>query len=413
VTGPCSDSGGTFGPDPAYRKLTLRSLTRLGNDGTSALPSTSFSYGTTRGTAKRAAGGWNRLISVNNGQGGTLSLAYANIAQVYYDRMPQPTWYNLFFDRNRLTSKTVSDGRGNSSLTSYSYGEAAMNSLGTNNGGQGPNVEPNSAALVMWDKAGRPADTLAVGNQREFRGHSAMTEKTYDGPTTGAPLLAWVEHSFYQGDVGCTPAAAATTDSCFVALRNEEFVKGREYLTVWKSAAGARLKEVAHTFTSAFYPNTLAELSGSNVVWPEYTRNGLWRAFRYESQTLERQYEGSGTSVEKKTTYAYDVSENTNSNGAVYGNLSREELYDDAGVRQRITMHFYAIQDVATPPASGSPYIVNRSWADYTWDGSFQGLAYSASFYDGGTSQASIGAVGDLTRQSAFYDLPWPLIRPA
>jgi hypothetical protein len=86
-------------------------------------------------------------------------------------------------------------------------------------------------------------------------------------------------------------------------LRDREFLKGREYLTVWKSAAGTRLKETAHTFASVFYPFTVAELSGGNPAWPEYVRNGIWRTFRFESQTDERIYEGGGTPKVRTTMY--------------------------------------------------------------------------------------------------------------
>lgn len=44
LTGPCSDTSGAYGPDPAYRKLTLTSLQVVGSDGTTALPAQRFSY---------------------------------------------------------------------------------------------------------------------------------------------------------------------------------------------------------------------------------------------------------------------------------------------------------------------------------------------------------------------------------
>ena len=98
----------------------------------------------------------------------------------------------------------------------------------------------------------------------------------------------------------------------------------------------------------------------------------------------------------RQTDYTYDVSDpSVNSNGGVYGNLAKE-VVSGAGIVARITMHFYAIRDDATPPASGSPYIVDRPWAEYTWDGSWQSQAYTAYFYDGQ------GAQGGAT-QKAFH----------
>src|SRR5207302_2833707 len=62
------------------RKLTLKQIQRVGSDGTTALPPTTFSYGTTRGTNIVPNGDWNRLNSVNNGQGGGIAFTYENIA---------------------------------------------------------------------------------------------------------------------------------------------------------------------------------------------------------------------------------------------------------------------------------------------------------------------------------------------
>src|SRR5207253_1093036 len=72
----------------------------------------------------------------------------------------------------------------------------------------------------------------------------------------------------------------------------------------------------------------------------------------------------------------------------------------------RYTTYYYAIRDDASTPSSGSPYIVDRIWAEYTWEGAWRSLAYTAKFYDGANTQGTIGTAGDLTRSSAFFDLP-------
>ena len=85
------------------------------------------------------------------------------------------------------------------------------------------------------------------------------------------------------------------------------------------------------------------------------------------------------------------VSYNTNSNGGVYGNLSRVNSYatlDTSVAPLRYTTYYYAIRDDATVPPSGSPYIVDRSWAEYSWYGAWQSLAYTAKFYDGANRRA-------------------------
>jgi hypothetical protein len=65
-----------------YPKLTLKSIQQIGNDGTSALPATSFGYGPfsyANANGRNWVGGsWNRLTTINNGQGGVATLAYAN-----------------------------------------------------------------------------------------------------------------------------------------------------------------------------------------------------------------------------------------------------------------------------------------------------------------------------------------------
>src|SRR5262249_44653910 len=127
-------------------------------------------------------------------------------------------------------------------------------------------------------------------------------------------------------------------------------------------AGGALLQEIAHAFSVAFY-----DYSGTPLA-------GLWHAFTAETQTDERQYEGSSTPVVTTTTSAYDQS-GYQSRGP-YGNLTSQAEYDGATL-VRTTEHCYATLD------TGTSYIVDRPWADDTRDGANRLLALTHYFYDG------------------------------
>jgi hypothetical protein len=130
-----------WGSNESYPKLALQSIQQVGSDGSSALPASVFGYRNTGGSNYHADGGWNRLDFVNNGQGGTLSASYANVATAVGN--------GLFVNRHRVTTRTATDGRGNSYPWSYSYGSALMNVLGTALNGVDPSGHgtPTSATL--------------------------------------------------------------------------------------------------------------------------------------------------------------------------------------------------------------------------------------------------------------------------
>src|SRR5262249_1323286 len=136
-------------------KLSLKAITPVGKDGTSALPRTTFTYGAFGYTEaldghKYPAGGWNRLTQVDNGQGGVVALSYETIGA---PPLNQP----MFENNRRLISKTLSDGRGNNYTWTYRYGTPNYNVLGANayavapsswqQGNQSIQTYPNSAAL--------------------------------------------------------------------------------------------------------------------------------------------------------------------------------------------------------------------------------------------------------------------------
>ncbi|MFL5806883.1 MAG: toxin TcdB middle/N-terminal domain-containing protein, partial [Roseiflexaceae bacterium] len=395
-----------------YRKLTLIGIQRVGKDGTLFPTQTTLAYETSRGTAKRANGGWNRLKTINNGQGGTLTFGYQHISQVYFAASPQPTWYNVFFNRHRVSSRTLTDGRGNSYLTTYSYGPAAVNSLGSDNGGRGPNQFPNSATLVNADKENALA-LLAVGREREFRGHAVMVERHYaKGTATAAELLQTIEHAFFQGDVGCTPLDNKDTDACFVQLRDREALKGREWRTRWLDGAGLALRQVNHTFDLQWYLGTVYD-------YTLYPRHGLWRVFSFESQTDERTCEGTYalcddpatplTPLLKITQYLYDPA--YQSGGVQYGNLTRILEYNGATLlrdtrRQHATRDLDSWSGSAPTPSYSVGYLVDRVWQEATFDGAGQRQAISNTFYDNTSSATTAPTLGDVRRVSRVYDIP-------
>ncbi len=91
-----------------------------------------------------AGGPWNRLTTVNNGQGGTITLAYANIGQA----VNSP----LLDNQRRITTRTLTDGRGNSYAWSYSYGTPSVNYAGQH-------ARPGLALGAMAPMARRPIPT--------------------------------------------------------------------------------------------------------------------------------------------------------------------------------------------------------------------------------------------------------------
>jgi RHS repeat-associated protein/uncharacterized repeat protein (TIGR01451 family) len=366
---------GTAG-DPATAKLTLKSVTRVGKDGTSALPALTFVYGTTRGTGTYPVGNWNRLVTVNNGQGGILTFGYENIAAV--------TGNNIFANNRRVTSKTTNDGRGNTASWTYAYTGAAYNSLGSTLAPSSQATSPyvNSATLyynTYTDVLHDNSVWLLHKASSEFRGHSMVLETAPNGTKT--------EHYFYQGDVACNPSAtggAVTGDACFLQLRDREILKGKEYTTVVRNAANALYSSVLHTFAVDFYDYGSAPLSG------------LWRSFTYEREVTNANYEGTGTPVTSRTVYTYDPA---SQGGAQYGNPTKVEEYDAANVLYRRTDNNYIVNTT-------SAYIVDRKIQEVVRDGNTTILALTAYMYDGATTSQSMGTRGLLTLERTYYDIP-------
>lgn len=389
------NSGGVYSANTTYPKLTLKAIQRIGKDDATGLPETTFTYGTTRGTGQYPNGNWNRLVTVNNGQGGTNTFSYQSIGDALTPKDGK------FLNYRRVTQKTQTDGRGNSYTWSYAYTNPAFNSLGTRYDSQSTQAEPNSAVLY-FNKYRFPLTNYSMLLPRkafkEFRGHASVIETNPSGNIT--------EHYFYQGDLPtttCTLTAqnsALDTDSCFAQVRTREFLKGKEYRTVQRGGVGsAALHEVAHTFRSV-HPGTQTVDSadmGNDAL------SGLWRAFNYERETIETFWEGGTTPATKRTVYSYDAAAQTGS--TLYGNLSQTQNYmTPYGQTERLvrtTTHFY------NTLATTTRYIVDRVRATTVYTGSGQALAQTVYLYDSLTTQYGLVDKGELTLTRTYYDVPY------
>jgi RHS repeat-associated protein len=387
--GTCPNNNDAYCSDPNYPKLTLKQIQRIGNDGTTALPATTFTYGLVRGGVKDPNGNWNRLTVVNNGQGGTATFTYQTIS-AYLRSINGDGWgTNFFLNNRRVLTKVLTDGQSHSYTWSYDYtsGTPAYNSLGITMGAQGPNPYPNSATLYFNARYYDTEDNtnrLVIKKHTQFRGHSYVIERDPNGNET--------EHWFHQGDAGCTPTATGENiydDSCFQSIRLNEFVKGKEYKTISHAGnvSAAKLSEANHTFPYVF----LSDGGGDERL------NGLWRAFSYESQMVQKAWEGSGSSINKTTVYTYE---------ATYGNLTHVHEWNNGTLTRYTAYNYSTMNDPINYP---NTYIVDRKRAERVFDGSSNLLARTVYGYDGYTNGNSMGTRGDLTLQRKYYDIVSPL----
>jgi RHS repeat-associated protein len=402
------DNTGYFNPDSTSSKLTLTGIQRLSKYDLIAeaipLPMTTFTYGQSRGTAHDPIPGWNRLTTVNNGQGGTITFGYQSISEYMRAENGDGWGTNLFLNNRRVVSKTITDGQGHSYVSTYSYPNSAYgvsappayNSLGTDveEDAGGPNANPNSAALYlnqMYDPENDHSGDLVVLKKREFRGHAYVIEHDPNGNET--------EHWFYQGNGFDTSGAACTpdlrrygndiyADACFESMRKHGFLKGKEYKTITHAGniSAAKLSEVAHTFSYVF-------ISEGVDTYADDSYSGLWRAFSWESQTVQKAWEGAGSSLNKTTDYYYETT---------YGNLTQVNEIDN-GTLARYTIYNYSTKD--DPANYPNTYIVDRKRAERVFNGSTNLLAKSVYGYDGYTDGNTLGTKGDLTLQRKYYDI--------
>jgi len=385
---------GTYGADRRYPKLTLTSLTQRASDGITARPPQRFAYlGGDGGPGVFSVGGWQRLSEVDNGQGGSLRLAYENIGAALGGDQ-------LFANRHRIVARTARSGPAGSSYGRaytwrYRYGVASLNSLGTTLGGRGREAKPNSAELYVnkyLDPLHDNSGWLLSPPLTEFRGHDFVEEI--------GPDDARVEHWFHTGVLsndacpagyptdragGPLTGAAIFEHPCFQRLRDSERLKGREYRTRVRTSSGVLVSSVEHRFTVEFLGYTDLALVGG------------WRAFVYESERSESAHEGSTTPVTATTRYAYEAAKQ---GGAQLGNQTRFEQRDHAGKLLRSKDYFYAVRDDATT------YIVDRRWQEVTRDGEENVLALTQHFYDrNDTAPSRLGSRGLRTRTTRYYDV--------
>ncbi len=367
-----------IGPDCTYSATgnaqpTLLSIQRSGwgANGWRALPATSFSYGPSPPPSSNhyPSGQFNRLIQVNNGQGGTISFTYEDIGQVTGNGNPQ------FVNNRRVISKTLGDGRGNNYTWHYSYQHPAYNWLGTEP--LALDTYPNSAAL-WYVNSQNQNPYLAHPAMTIFRGHSQVTETDPNGTVT--------VHQFHQGDIGCTPGGGCN----FNNLINMEFRVGKEYHRVTSGSNGNNLSEMLNA--------TQVQFNGS--IGTPYT--GVWNAFSFENIQQDTSWGwptagGALTSKTKTTNYYYDPS--FQQGGTQYGNLTRMEERDSSSNVVRRSDYYYATN-------TSSAYIVNRKYQEATFDGSSNYAALTFYTYDNSNQVGYVGTTGQLSLVRKLYDVP-------
>jgi len=365
-------------PNSGYTKLSLRSVDRVGSDGLAALPRIAFGYGPGPGGGTRLADGANRLATVDNGQGGVLTFAYRNIANAAND--------DIFDNFQRVTTTTATDRGAPLGQWHYDYANPELNSLGSQlaGGDNDPQQYPNAATLYLNAYYGAPApDRLVVAKHSELRGHRTVTVTDPGGNAT--------VHWFYQGDeAGCAPGAtggAIFGDSCFQRLRDAEIRAGREYRTeVHAGDANAPLL-------------TRAERTLS-VLFDKYSIDavpGVWHWTVSHDATTATAFEGGGgAGLGRITTYAYDGYHNPIA--------IREYNGPDPNTAPllRRTQRDYATSN--TVDSGGSTYIVDRLAQSQVFDGAGALVARAQAFYDG-QGYLGLGARGEQTKTSAFFDL--------
>ena len=386
---------GSWKPDPT-RKLTLASVIHKGNDGVTAVPTTTFTYDITPGdgSSPYPKASWNRLTSADNGYGGKVAFSYASVGAV--------EGTTLFVNNRRIISKKLYNGQLDSAAQpinytwNYSYTHPAVNWRGHSNDGQGAEP-PNSARLVYayWD--GYP-EKLARHDAGEFRGHRLVTETN--------PLGYQTEHYFYQGDPSdvmlsggtfCNYYFTSPVDPCYLPLREREFLVGREWRTVARGTAGSNpLSEVKHYSTAAVIDVGIHDPNGAD--------SGLWHAFSYDRQMVDTTLDPtSGVAKSKITNYEYITQTATSGgNGKWYGNLSKVEERGNNNELLRTTAYTYTVRDDIT----NSTYIVDRVNEEAIFDVQGRHLALTLYSYDHVLDNRVLGTTGDLTLVRKPYDLP-------
>ncbi len=292
---------------------------------------------------------------------------------------------------SRVLTQTVSpdtyDATPISYTTTYTYSHPAYNWSAISAGEDYVN-----SARVWYSTNYPPVNPigythLATPMTTEFRGHAVVTETNSLGNKT--------VHNFNQGyytiagqNTPCTPVLV--TDSCFLGLRDNEFLVGKEYHTLTLNAAGTLpLSEITHTYTVSFTSYT--------TDTSQDALSGLWRAYNYESSALQTSY---GYSNDNSTgSWVGKTQETDYTNDTTYGNQTQMIEKDASGIVLRKTTHNYA-----TPVDIVNHYIVNHPRADIVYDVS--GTRQAATFYqyDNDSTYGNIDNRGNLTMVFKVYD---------
>ncbi len=354
-----------------FPKLTLNSVKMCGvlNGQERCLPSTQFTYQMSGEPFPNDTNGKYRLLTVNNGYGGTVTYTYEKIVHPW-----------VFEHRNRVTTRTVEDELGTApAVWSYIYGTPQEN------------LQNNSAAVWYTNNVLHETSWLVHQPRLEFRGH--------DQVTVVDPLGNQVEHWFYMGSVECQlpptdpPFDYDDPDPCWQSFRNQEALAGKEWKTAWHNNS-----------LSVFYKKSISDYTVEQLPHSMDVRFGLRRNFAYQSQAREIPCAGDETTCtedkQKRIEYRYDEAYQ----GGQFGNLTHileyAELVPGAGeVLVRTTMNKYA-------PNFFPDWIVGAKVQEAVYEGAESDATWQSQtlyLYDG---QAPFYApnVGELSRVMRYID---------
>lgn len=394
------------------RQLTLTGVERLDQNGqTFQVPGaasprpflTSFTYATDPGPpSDTRPAGFNRLATIDNGQGGRISLSYEHVfvkgSSDPANAPPTSEWY-LYRNYHRLAAVLVEDvgGSGKRTLTTYQYQRPAVN-------------DEAHAATVLYahyppSGNGDSRAWLAQPEKHEFRGHAQVVMTLYDGGTISAPLLRQETTIFAQGDAGCTPVLVGgkvnEADACYQQLRDQEAWKGRVLEQRISAGGGAApLQRMLYTYQRMvlpFYGDASSAVASNN-----YQRVGLWRAFVGVVRTDQQMLDSSGTAATRRTETFFNSAcavDGTTSVLASYGQARCVRTWDrNALVRTEVRM--------GMPRADAGGYVVDRVMQEALYDGAGRLVGLTNRFYDGATAALTAPTQGLLTRETRYVDVP-------
>jgi YD repeat-containing protein len=388
--------------------LTLTSFQRGGWNGSgwTYLPATTFTYRRERGTVSPnpPTPGWNRLHTVQNGQGGRMTLTYGHVwspAGQGGDVLPSGAGYyhgSPYAYRFRVLAMLQEDIANTpysaGTLTTYAYAGPAVNSR-------------DQSATVLYAEHTPPGFTgnskifLARSELGEFRGHGMVVMQVYDGATAAATLLHRTQTWFYQGSAGCMPALLPPPpggvaylneqDGCYQAMLRHEAWKGRVLRQEVQDSSGTVLQRTEHQY--AYVPLPFYTSATPN----NYTRAGLWRVFTGQIQVIETHVSGAATSSTRTDTFYTGCSAGI---PTAYGNPTCVDTYDQQGTRVRRVQYAYAA------PAPSGLLLADRIAVITVVDHTGAFLAHTQRFYDTHTTTlGAVGLFGRLVREVKVFNI--------